>query len=114
MESKSVLRAVAGTLQRQFEFVDYFPSYEIINATPFRGTFFESNQRSVNLAGVNHVMSMFFSCLDAKFGSKEKRKRKGIVGQRRESGDSPKHGSPDDSSKDIACEEELLDAFARS
>ena len=76
MESKSVLRAVAGTLRRQHEFVDYFPSYEIINATPFRGTFFEPNQRNVNSAGVDHVMSMFFSCLDTKFGPRRKRKRR--------------------------------------
>jgi hypothetical protein len=114
MESKSVLRAVASTLRREYEFVDYFPSYEIINATPFRGTFFESNQRNVNLAGVNHVMSSFFSCLDAKFGSSKKRKRRVIVSPRRRSGDNPKHGSPVDSNRDTACEEELLDAFAKS
>jgi hypothetical protein len=114
MESKSVLRAVAGTLQRQFEFIDYFPSYEIINATPFRGTFFEPNQRNVNLTGVDHVMSMFFDGLDAKFGAKTKRKGKGIVGQRQKSGETSKHGSPVDSDKDVACEEELLDAFTKS
>jgi hypothetical protein len=114
MESKSVLRAVAGTLQRQFEFVDYFPSYEIINATPFRGTFFEPNQRNVNLTGVDHVMSMFFKCLNAKFGTKTNGKRKSIAAQRQRSGDIPKHGSPVDSDKDVACEEELLDAFAKS
>lgn len=68
MESKSVLRAVAGTVARQLEFVDYFPSYEIINSAPFRGTFFESNQRNVNHAGVDHVMRNFFDCLNAKFG----------------------------------------------
>jgi hypothetical protein len=114
MESKSVLRAVAGALQREFEFVDYFPSYEIINATPFRGTFFEPNQRNVNLNGVDHVMSMFFNCLNAKFGAKTKRKKKRIVAQRQRSGDIPEHGSPIDSDKDVSCEEELLDAFAKS
>lgn len=114
MESKSVLRAVAGTLQREHEFVDYFPSYEIINSTPFRGTFFESNQRNVNPAGVDHVMNMFFSCLDAKFGSRRKRRRKGVAGRRQSSRKIPKDGSTIDSKKDAACDEELLDAFARS
>jgi hypothetical protein len=114
MESKSVLRAVAGTLRRQHEFVDYFPSYEIINATPFRGTFFESNQRNVNPAGVDHVMNMFFNCLDAKFGSKRKRRRKGVAGRRQSSREIPKDGSTIDSKKDAACDEELLDAFAKS
>jgi hypothetical protein len=114
MESKSVLRAVAGTLKRQYEFVDYFPSYEIINATPFRGTFFESNQRNVNPAGVDHVMNMFFSCLDAKFGPKRKRKSKGIARMRRGSDGVSKQGAMVDLDKDVACEEELLDAFAKS
>jgi hypothetical protein len=67
MESKSILRAVAGHVSRQLEEVDYFPSYEIINAPPFRGAFFEPNQRSVNHAGVDHVMSSFFAGLHAKY-----------------------------------------------
>ena len=113
-ESKSVLRAVAGSLQRVFEFVDYFPSYEIINATPFRGTFFEPNQRNVNPAGVDHVMRMFFACLNAKFGDKTKRRKKRAVGRRRKHGDIPPPVSPAESDRDVACEEELLNAFAKS
>jgi hypothetical protein len=66
-ESKSVLRAVAGHVARQLDYADYFPSYEIINSAPFRGTFFEANLRSVNHAGVNHVMDNFFRCLGTKF-----------------------------------------------
>jgi len=63
-ESKSTLRAVAGTLCRRSDIVDYFPSLEIISGTPFRGSFFAPNQRSVNAAGVESVMnSLFFlSC----------------------------------------------------
>jgi hypothetical protein len=58
--SKSVLRAVAGELAQRFEDVDYFPSYEII-ASPFsRGFFYESNLRSVDSAGVENVMRIFF------------------------------------------------------
>ncbi len=99
MESKSILRAVAGEARKAFDCLDYFPSYEIINATPFRGTFFEANQRNVNHAGVDHVMNSFFACLQGKFAF------------------GPASGSPPVSSKpssedDAVCEEELLEAFA--
>jgi len=96
MESKSILRAVAGRLTKQFAFVDYFPSYEIINATAFRGTFFEPNQRSVSGAGVNHVMKLFFECHDAKFPPQAHRQPR------------PK---PQARAADVVCEEQLLDAF---
>ena len=58
--SKSVLRAVAGQISSELDFVDYFPSYEIIAAAPMRGMFFEPNMREVNPAGVDYVMSHFF------------------------------------------------------
>ncbi|MGE6742124.1 GSCFA domain-containing protein [Allorhizobium pseudoryzae] len=57
--SKSVLRAVAGHLASELDFVDYFPSYEIIAAPSMRGLFYDHNQRSVNAAGVDYVMSHF-------------------------------------------------------
>ncbi|MDL4861707.1 GSCFA domain-containing protein [Halomonas elongata] len=47
MESKSILRAVAGQLSGNNRYVDYYPSYEIINSPVFKGVFFEPNQRSV-------------------------------------------------------------------
>jgi hypothetical protein len=59
--SKSVLRAVAGELERTFEDVDYFPSYELIASPGSRGFFYEPNLRSVNPAGVATVMQMFFA-----------------------------------------------------
>lgn len=58
--SKSILRAVAGQIAAENSFVDYFPSYEIIAATPMRAMFYESNMRSVSMAGVDFVMSHFF------------------------------------------------------
>jgi hypothetical protein len=131
VESKSVLRAVAGNVARHLDFVDYFPSYEIISSTPFRGTFFEPNQRSVNKAGVDHVMSSFFGCLEASFPEdpesaeadgkargksgaaragqaavpdavREARRKKRAARLRRERGAQP---------ADVVCEEELLNAF---
>lgn len=98
MESKSTLRAVAGSLAKQFPFVDYFPSYEIINAPCFRGTFFETNQRNVNHAGVDHVMDMFFNCLTARFPRPKGAAEGGVA--------------PTASRAEIVCEEELLGAFA--
>ena len=61
MHSKSVLRAVAGELARRFDFVDYFPSYEIVASVPFKGLFFQANLRTVHEEGVDFVMSHFFS-----------------------------------------------------
>lgn len=116
MESKSILRSVSGQLYRQFDFVDYFPSYEIINSSPFRGTFFEPNQRNVNHSGVEHVMNTFFTCLNAKFPSEHKiskdrhgahRPKKPITLQKeRRISDALSGG-------DAVCEEELLNAFSK-
>lgn len=101
MESKSILRAVAGKLQRQLKFVDYFPSFEIISSTPYRGVFFESNLRAVNKSGVEHVMNMFFSALS---GSAVRRVNKNT----RDS----KKINQSATSGDVVCEEELLNAFS--
>ncbi|MBE2289888.1 MAG: GSCFA domain-containing protein [Chitinophagaceae bacterium] len=137
MESKSILRAVAGSVSRRYAFVDYFPSYEIINATPYRGAFFEPNARSVNHVGVAHVMNMFFNCLreafpgidatasaDAKAKGKTGRKSAAASGAKSPeatAGDAGTQGLPAPrevggeakSRSDIVCEEELLNAFAR-
>lgn len=59
--SKSVLRAASGYLASKHDFVDYFPSYEIIASPPMRSMFFEPNMREVSHYGVAHVMSQFFS-----------------------------------------------------
>ncbi len=61
IHSKSILRAVAGELAQRFDFVDYFPSYEIVMSPPFRGMFFQNNMRTVHEQGVDFVMSHFFA-----------------------------------------------------
>lgn len=94
--SKSVLRAVAGHVAAH-DFVDYFPSYEIIQGAPFRGTFFEPNQRGVSQRGVDFVMDQFFRGLFRTWGD-----RFPIPGA----------GAPVlEGHADLACEEALLDAF---
>ncbi|MFC6196465.1 GSCFA domain-containing protein [Ponticaulis profundi] len=103
MESKSILRAVAGSVEKTSKRVSYFPSYEIINSAPYRGTFFEPNMRSVNSHGVDHVMKTFFAGLPMRAKKKRKAKLK----------DAPKV-APDiqqNNADDVACEEELLAAF---
>ncbi|MBY5930921.1 GSCFA domain-containing protein [Halomonas sp. DP8Y7-1] len=98
MESKSILRAVAGQLARQRPYVDYFPSYEIINSPVFRGVFFEPNQRSVNPAGVQFVMNQFFQCQQKKFGSELS-----VTDRSQQSDDMER--------SELVCEEEILEAF---
>jgi hypothetical protein len=117
MQSKSILRAVAGMAADELPFVDYFPSYEIINAPTFRGGFYEPNQRSVAQAGVNHVMGEFFRCLVAAFpdamaeGRPRKDPGRGAPRAARKAalpGPGPEEGTEDD----LVCEEALLAAFA--
>ncbi|TXH71349.1 MAG: GSCFA family protein [Thiothrix sp.] len=67
--SKSILRAVAGELELTREDTDYFPSYEIISAFPFRGHFYAENLRSVRPQGVNFVMNSFFACQESALAS---------------------------------------------
>jgi len=101
MESKSVLRAVAGQLSRQRPDVDYFPSYEIINSPVTKAVFFEPNQRDVNPRGVDFVMDNFFSAVSAQPTSAKPVKPKPA------SGAEPVASAADD----VVCEEELLQAF---
>jgi hypothetical protein len=58
--SKSVLRAVAGALCAKYDFIDYFPSFEIISSSPMRSMFFNPDMRTVSSSGVAHVMKQFF------------------------------------------------------
>lgn len=98
MAAKSILRAVCAQLTDEYRFVDYFPSYEIINSPAFRGVFYEPNMRSVNQAGVDFVMRAFFQSLSAKFGTPLETPSKPARQKR--------------SAEDVVCEEELLAAFA--
>jgi hypothetical protein len=81
--SKSILRSVADNLAHHIPFVDYFPSYEIITAPPFKGVFYEPNLRNVTAAGVSQVMAVFFECLTRKFPAPTARpERRMRAGQR--------------------------------
>ncbi len=92
--SKAILRAATETARNKFEYVDYFPSFEIINSPVFKGTFFQPNQRQVHEAGVSFVMGNFFDALESA-----------------KSDDAPT--APETSTQDVVCEEELLAAFGQ-
>jgi GSCFA family len=66
--SSSLLRTVAGTMADNLEIVDYFPSYEIITASPFEGMLYEANQRFLSNLGPTFVVDSFFACLKQVFG----------------------------------------------
>jgi len=57
--SKSVLRTACEELVRQYPWVVYFPSYEIITGAFNRGRYFAEDLRSVTEEGVLHVMRLF-------------------------------------------------------
>jgi len=94
--SKSVLRAVCGTLAETHDFVDYFPSYELVASHPMRAMFFEPNLRAVSAAGVAHVMDVFFTAHGAGARAADP------------SGVKVDKATEDD----LVCEEELLEAFS--
>jgi hypothetical protein len=56
--SKAVLRAVADDLQRTYDYVDYFPSYEMVVNTP-RHLAWTDDQLHVTTSMVRHVMQVF-------------------------------------------------------
>lgn len=57
--SKAVLRVAADMTIRRFDWVDYFPSYEIITGSNNGGRYYEADHREVNRLGVAHAMRCF-------------------------------------------------------
>ena len=87
------------------QWIDYFPSYEIITHPVFRGMFFAPNMRSVEPAGVSTVMQHFFADQQRVFGKSKRPKRR----------NAPLFDAPSKtpSKADRQCEEAMLDAFAK-
>lgn len=116
MSSKSVLRAVCGSMVETFDDVDYFPSYELIASPSARGFFYEPNLRSINRNGVALVMSQFLAAhasgaelneqhMVTRNGNPREEWRKG--GKVRSRADRVRRN------RDVVCEDELLEAFAK-
>lgn len=57
--SKAVLRVAAEQLLGAHDWVDYFPSYEIITGSFNAGIYYEADAREVTEAGVAHAMRCF-------------------------------------------------------
>lgn len=57
--SKAVLRVVAEQVTQGRDWVDYFPSYEIITGSYAGGLYYEADHREVNHLGVAHAMRCF-------------------------------------------------------
>lgn len=57
--SKSILRVAAGDVSAALDFVDYFPSYEIIASATSDRDYFAPDRREVSELGVAHVMRTF-------------------------------------------------------
>jgi hypothetical protein len=106
--SKSLLRTVSEELNKQFDWVAYFPSFEIITGSYTRGRYFAEDLRSVTEEGVQHVMRLFL-----------KHATDGEVPLPAEAGpDAPGSGHDDFTSKmrdvvNTICEEELIELSLR-
>lgn len=89
--SKSVLRVVAEQALQGRDWVDYFPSYEIITGSYAGGLYYEADHREVNRLGVAHAMRCFLNNYVDK-------------GERGQATAAPDMGV----SSDIVCDEEVL------
>ncbi len=94
--SKSVLRAVCAELYARYDFLDYFPSYELVTSHPMRGMFFDPNLRTVASRGVAHVMDTFFAAHPL---------------PEVEDGPPADEGTARRTEDDVVCEEALLEVF---
>lgn len=108
MASKSILRVACDTLERRFENVAYFPSYEIVAGGYCGVDYFGLDRRSVTPEGVAHVMRVF----DRRFI------KRGIVEEalrRTAKAFAPSAPAPMDSVDDamkLMCDEEALELSA--
>jgi hypothetical protein len=96
--SKSILRAVADEFARNFEFIDYFPSYEIITNPKYIAKNYEQNLRNVKQSSVDKVMELFSSTYVKEGAQPIEKKSSNLI----------------DGAGDIDCEEALLEAFSDS
>jgi hypothetical protein len=115
--SKSTLIAAAADIARARPDTDYFPAYEIICGSPFKGMFFEPNMRNVSQAGVELVMRNLFQGLqpsdDRPRGTISvdgAMARNSVIDDRAATNDLS--GKPARSAPEEMCEDILLDAFS--
>lgn len=106
--SKSVLRVAAETASNEFEWVDYFPSFEIITGNFNGGRYYEDDLREVNSSGVSHAMRCFLRNYVS--GSDQSMLAEGLnIPPGVESGDAPTIPGLGE----LVCDEELIAQFSR-
>lgn len=59
--TKSTLRAAADELYQKYDFIDYFPGYEVLTTPLAQARLYADNKRAVTPEGVTLVMDMFFA-----------------------------------------------------
>lgn len=99
--SKAALRAAVDELERSYQCVTYFPSYEIISSPHAQGKYYEDDLRSVSEVGVSHVMRMF-----TQHFLTEKKVERAKFNQM----PAPLFGTDDD----IVCDEEEIERVVRA
>jgi hypothetical protein len=57
--SKAILRVAADEITKTYDFVEYFPSYEIFSGSAIGASYFEDDLREVQQIGVDHAMRIF-------------------------------------------------------
>ena len=97
--SKSVLRVAADQIISRFDWVDYFPSYEIITGSYAGGLYYEADYREVNSRGVAHAMR----CFVRNYASRASSEAPAELALPRETSDT--------AHRDIICDEEAIDAI---
>jgi hypothetical protein len=106
MASKSILRAVCAELYERYDFLDYFPSYELVASHPMRAMFFDPNLRTVAPRGVAHVMDNFFGAHGPVTDA--------APAPRRPQGTREPRGGPAPVDEDdVVCDEAILETFGR-
>lgn len=101
--SKSVLRVAAEEISQCYDFVAYFPSYEIIVGPHSRGRYYADDLRTITEAGVNHVMKLFM----AHYGNVDKATEPSIINEKIPDTSDDKNKIMEETVK-IVCEEEAL------
>ncbi|MGY5802977.1 GSCFA domain-containing protein [Rhizobium sp. LEGMi12c] len=97
--SKSVLRVVADQVVSRFDWVDYFPSYEIITGSYAGGLYYEADYREVNSRGVAHAMRCFVKNYTSDPSPVVRRATE------------PQAAAIEPTRRDIICDEEAIDAI---
>ncbi|AHI64584.1 GSCFA domain-containing protein [Burkholderia thailandensis] len=110
--SKSVLRVAAEMACNEFDWVDYFPSYEIITGNFNAGRYYEDDLREINSMGVSHAMRCFLKHYTAAAPAVAGAARAAAVSSAEASfAANPEPAAPALGS--VVCDEELIERVSR-